>query len=133
MRPGRIGTWCRQRLTLTNEWHAGNIKSGARRACFGSGPMSKGLDLSALDKKTLTEKETHMDWPCWEMDEGVIELTDNAPLPVKGYAGQSNDNVALANRLKEAEERYLREVAERAEHCQRTIASDASRARHEIE
>lgn len=59
MRPGRIGTWCRQRLTLTNEWHAGNIKSGARRACFGSGPMSKGLDLSALDKKTLTEKETH--------------------------------------------------------------------------
>lgn len=60
MRPGRIGTWCRQRLTLTNEWHAGNIKSGARRACFGSGPMSKGLDLSALDKKTLTEKEHQM-------------------------------------------------------------------------
>ena len=35
-------------------------------------------------------------------------MTENAPLPVKGYVGQSNDNVALANRLKEAEERYLR-------------------------
>lgn len=34
----------------------------------------------------------------------------NKPLPVKGYTGQSNDNVALANRLKEAEERYLREL-----------------------
>lgn len=29
---------------------------------------------------------------------------------MKGYTGQSNDNVALANRLKEAEERYLREL-----------------------
>lgn len=37
-------------------------------------------------------------------------MTENAPLPVKGYTGQSNDNVALANRLKEAEERYLREL-----------------------
>lgn len=37
-------------------------------------------------------------------------MTDNTPLPVKGYTGQSNDNVALANRLKEAEERYLREL-----------------------
>lgn len=46
-----------------------------------------------------------MDWPCWEMDEGIIDLTQNVPLPVKGYTGQSNDNVALANRLKEAEER----------------------------
>jgi hypothetical protein len=56
--------------------------------------------------------ETHMDWPCWEMDEGIIDLTQNVPLPVKGYTGQSNDNVALANRLKEAEERYLRELDE---------------------
>ena len=53
-----------------------------------------------------------MDWPCWEMDEGIIDLTQNVPLPVKGYTGQSNDNVALANRLKEAEERYLRELDE---------------------
>lgn len=30
-------------------------------------------------------------------------MTENAPL-------QSNDNVALANRLKKAEERYLREL-----------------------
>lgn len=37
-------------------------------------------------------------------------MTQNAPLPVKGYTGQSNDNVALANRLKEAEVRYLREL-----------------------
>jgi len=35
-------------------------------------------------------------------------LTDHKPLPVKGYTGQSDDKVALANRLKEAEERYLR-------------------------
>lgn len=34
--------------------------------------------------------------------------TENQPLPVKGYTGQSNENVALANELKEAEERYLR-------------------------
>lgn len=34
--------------------------------------------------------------------------TENQPLPVKGYTGQSNGNVALANELKEAEERYLR-------------------------
>lgn len=37
-------------------------------------------------------------------------MTENTPLPVKGYTGQSNDNVALANRLKDAEERYLREL-----------------------
>ena len=35
-------------------------------------------------------------------------MTENAPLPVKGYVGQSNDNVALANEGKEVEERYLR-------------------------
>lgn len=52
-----------------------------------------------------------LDWPCWEMDEEPIIMT-NTPLPVKGYTGQSNDNVALANRLKEAEERYLRELDE---------------------
>ena len=37
-------------------------------------------------------------------------MTNNTPLPVKGYTGQSNDKVALANRMKEAEERYLREL-----------------------
>lgn len=36
--------------------------------------------------------------------------TDYKPLPVKGYTVQSDNNVALANRLKEAEERYLREL-----------------------
>lgn len=35
-------------------------------------------------------------------------MTDHAPMPVKGYTSQSDDNVALANELKEAEERYLR-------------------------
>ena len=35
-------------------------------------------------------------------------MTDHQPLPVKGYTGQSDAKVALANDLKEAEERYLR-------------------------
>lgn len=35
-------------------------------------------------------------------------MTDNTPLPVKGYTLQSNDNVELANEGKELEERYLR-------------------------
>lgn len=60
----------------------------------------------------MTSEYPDLDWPCWEMDEEPIIMTDNSPLPVKGYTGQSNDNVALANRLKEAEERYLRELDE---------------------
>lgn len=35
-------------------------------------------------------------------------MTENTPLPVKGYTGQSDENVALANEGKELEERYLR-------------------------
>ena len=35
-------------------------------------------------------------------------MTENAPLPVKGYVGQSDENVALANEGKDLEERYLR-------------------------
>lgn len=35
-------------------------------------------------------------------------MSENAPLPVKGYTAQSDDNVALANEFKHAEERYLR-------------------------
>jgi len=35
-------------------------------------------------------------------------MTENAPLPVKGYTTQSDDNVALANEGKDLEERYLR-------------------------
>lgn len=35
-------------------------------------------------------------------------MTDHKPMPVAGYTAQSTDNVALANELKEAEERYLR-------------------------
>lgn len=35
-------------------------------------------------------------------------MTENAPLPVKGYTPQSNENVAIANEGKELEERYLR-------------------------
>lgn len=60
----------------------------------------------------MTIEYPDLDWPCWEMDEEPIIMTDNSPLPVKGYTGQSNDSVALANRLKEAEERYLRELDE---------------------
>lgn len=37
-------------------------------------------------------------------------MTVSQPLPVKGYTSQSSDNVSLANKLKEAEERYLREL-----------------------
>lgn len=33
---------------------------------------------------------------------------ENKPLPVAGYTTQSDENVALANELKFAEERYLR-------------------------
>lgn len=36
------------------------------------------------------------------------EMTENAPLPVKGYTAQSDWKVALANEGKELEERYLR-------------------------
>lgn len=39
-------------------------------------------------------------------------MSENSPLPVKGYTGQSDENVALANKLKEAEERYLRELGD---------------------
>ena len=35
-------------------------------------------------------------------------MTENTPLPVKGYTGQSDENVALANEGKELEERYKR-------------------------
>ena len=35
-------------------------------------------------------------------------MTDHAPMPVKGYTSQSDAKVAMANELKEAEERYLR-------------------------
>lgn len=35
-------------------------------------------------------------------------MTENAPLPVKGYTAQSDANIALANEGKELEERYLR-------------------------
>jgi len=35
-------------------------------------------------------------------------MTENTPLPVKGYVGQSDQNVALANEGKDLEERYLR-------------------------
>lgn len=35
-------------------------------------------------------------------------MTENAPLPVKGYTSQSSENVELANEGKEIEERYLR-------------------------
>lgn len=35
-------------------------------------------------------------------------MTENKPLPVKGYTSQSDENVALANEGKELEERYLR-------------------------
>lgn len=33
---------------------------------------------------------------------------EHAPLPVKGYTGQTQDAIALANEGKELEERYLR-------------------------
>ena len=56
----------------------------------------------------MTSEYPDLDWPCWEMDEEPIIMTDNSPLPVKGYTPQSDDNVSLANKLKEAEERYLR-------------------------
>lgn len=35
-------------------------------------------------------------------------MTDHEPLPVAGYTTQSDESVALVNRLKDAEERYLR-------------------------
>jgi hypothetical protein len=35
-------------------------------------------------------------------------MTSHQPMPVAGYTPQSDDNVALANELKHAEERYLR-------------------------
>jgi hypothetical protein len=35
-------------------------------------------------------------------------MTTHQPMPVAGYTGQSDENVTLANKLKHAEERYLR-------------------------
>lgn len=35
-------------------------------------------------------------------------MSEHQPLPVKGYKPQSDADIALANELKEAEERYLR-------------------------
>lgn len=35
-------------------------------------------------------------------------MTDHQPMPVAGYTPQSDDKIALANELKQAEERYLR-------------------------
>jgi hypothetical protein len=37
-------------------------------------------------------------------------VTEHTPLPVAGYTPQSDDKVALANELKQAEERYLRVI-----------------------
>lgn len=37
-------------------------------------------------------------------------MADHQPIPVKGYTPQSDDKVQFANRLKESEERYLREL-----------------------
>lgn len=33
---------------------------------------------------------------------------EHKPLPVAGYTAQNDENIALANELKQAEERYLR-------------------------
>lgn len=53
-------------------------------------------------------------------------MTQNKPLPVKGYTAQSDENVALANEGKELEERYLRwldKLAESGGRCdQRFVA-----------
>lgn len=35
-------------------------------------------------------------------------MADHQPMPVAGYTPQSDENIALANELKHAEERYLR-------------------------
>lgn len=43
-------------------------------------------------------------------------MTDQKPLPVKGYGPQSDEAIALANEGKELEERYLRWIDKLEKH-----------------
>ena len=42
------------------------------------------------------------------MSKGEVMSEEHKPLPVSGYTAQSEENVGMANLMKEIEERYLR-------------------------
>jgi hypothetical protein len=55
-------------------------------------------------------------------------MTSHQPMPVAGYTPQSEDNVALANELKHAEERYLRVIDKMNEINMKRDAAGISRS-----